>query len=86
LSWTGSVLRYAATVCVTVHALLSALIARVRDDDLRVIERDVRALLASGLPLADLRSAFETGTTPGFVHARAVIEQVAAAGASERRT
>lgn len=59
-------------MCVTPHALLSALVRRIADDGYLVTAGDVDALLGAGCPLEDVSRAL---SPPGeaFAHARAVL-------------
>lgn len=59
-------------MCVTPHALLSALARRIADEGYLVTAGDVDALLGARCPVEDVARAF---AAPGdaFAHARAVL-------------
>lgn len=68
--------------CVTPHALLSALVARMRGGGPAASADELRAIVASGGPRADVEAALAREQGEPFERARAVL---AATDTPERR-
>jgi len=61
--------------CVSAHALLSALVARLTAGG-DVTERELAAVIGSGCPRADVASALAQNDAPPFVRARDALVRV----------
>lgn len=63
-------------MCVTVHALLSALVRRIDLEGYAPSRAELAALLRAGCPRADVARALSQSDAPAFRAARATFEQL----------
>jgi DNA-binding phage protein len=63
-------------MCVTVHALLSALVRRVAHDGYAPTRAELATLLRAGCSREDLERALSSSEAPAFEAARATLAQL----------
>lgn len=63
-------------MCVTVHALLSALVRRIDLEGYAPSRAELVALLRAGCPRADIERALGRSDAPAFRAARATLDQL----------
>ena len=63
--------------CVSAHALLSALVARLASGGTDVTEKELVAVIGSGCPRADVERALARSDLPAFARARATLSHIA---------
>ena len=64
------------STCVSAHALLSAIVARLAKDEGDTNEKELAAVLGAGCPRADLEAALATSDAPAFVRARDALARI----------
>lgn len=64
-----------AFMCVTAHALLSALVARLEGEGPDARADELRAIIASGAPKADVEAALKRAKGERAVRALALLDQ-----------
>jgi hypothetical protein len=62
-------------MCVTAHALLSALVARLESGGPDATRDELRAIIASGAPRADVEAALDRAKGERAARARILLEQ-----------
>ena len=63
------------STCVPAHALLSAVVTRLSQGG-ETNEKELRAVIGSGVPRADVERAFADRDEPSFVRAREALSRI----------
>jgi hypothetical protein len=63
------------STCIPAHALLSAVVARLQEGG-DTNEKELAAVIGSGVPRADVETAFAKSDAPSFVRAREALARV----------
>ncbi|HEY8073397.1 MAG TPA: hypothetical protein VIF62_04795 [Labilithrix sp.] len=64
------------STCVSAHALLSAIVARLAKDEGDTDEKELAAILGAGCPRADIEAALAKSDSPRFARARASLARL----------